>query len=337
MRLALRATTGGSERDSCRPRDIALIPPHGIQTFPNSLAMSIQRASQSLLAAVVPILITTARPAIAQGAVSPLEAGKSALAAGNADSAVSALRAGLKQNDGSSVYHFWLGQAYAKQAEHGNMISKARAVTNMKDEWERAVALDSNNYDAHRGLFDFAVGSPPLFGGGESRANRERDIMLRLRPYESSLLFARDDQRHARTAEAVALLRPITAQYPDSVAPQQLLIGVLEDAHDQDAAWRALDDAVRRFGKKPVFEFLLGRGAAISNTRVTEGTAALRRLIEAPAADASAYPAGAAHYRLGMILERAGHGDEARRLYQQALQLDARNDNFKAAFERLTP
>ena len=60
------------------------------------------------------------------------------------------------------------------------------------------------------------------------------------------------------------------------------------------------------------------------------------RVIALPASvTLSAFPIGAAHYRLGMLAERDGRIDEARHLYEQATELDPRNSTFKSALEHL--
>lgn len=57
------------------------------------------------------LVVAVSRPTAAQSDAQAFESGKTALTAGRVDSAISAFRLALRQNDTNSGYHFWLGQA----------------------------------------------------------------------------------------------------------------------------------------------------------------------------------------------------------------------------------
>ena len=73
-----------------------------------------------------------------------------------------------------------------------------------------------------------------------------------------------------------------------------------------------------------------GRTASISGQTLEKGEEALRAYIAAPLVSP---PVANAHYRLGMILERRGDKEGAKREYRTALELNPGYDEAKKALK----
>jgi tetratricopeptide (TPR) repeat protein len=73
----------------------------------------------------------------------------------------------LKPMDGS--YHLWLGRAYGEKADSIHSIKAFGLAKKVRDEFERAVQLDSENVDALSDLGEFYTAAPGLLAAARKR------------------------------------------------------------------------------------------------------------------------------------------------------------------------
>lgn len=69
-----------------------------------------------------------------------------------------------------SGYHLWLGRAYGEKADKIHSIKAYGLAKKVRDEFERAVQLDSANVDALSDLGEFYTAAPGIVGGGKKKA-----------------------------------------------------------------------------------------------------------------------------------------------------------------------
>lgn len=93
-----------------------------------------------------------------------------------------------------SGYHLWLGRAYGEKASRINSIKAYGLAKKVRDEFERAVQLDSGNVDALSDLGEFYTAAPGIVGGGKKKA---QDVAQSLEKYEPSEAY----QLEGRLAE----------------------------------------------------------------------------------------------------------------------------------------
>lgn len=262
-------------------------------------------------------------------------AGKAAFGKGDFEAASDAFGDAVKADDRNAEYHIWLGNAYAQHALRSGMITKARLAPRMRDEWMRGAALDPTNYDAHEHLYQFYTMAPGFLGGSAAKAAGEVTVMLRLNPYRAHLSLADLDFQAKRYVAAESRIQALAAAYPDSSAIPAALAVAQQNAQRYDEAWATLDSARVRFPNDANIEYAIGRGAALSGTRLDAGEAALEHLIAAPPSKFDAGHQASAHYRLGMIMSRKGDRAGARTQYVEAVRLDPRNTEAKTALDKL--
>lgn len=90
----------------------------------------------------------------------------------------------LGQQD--SGYHLWLGRAYGEKASSINSIKAYGLAKKVREEFERAVQLDSRNVDALSDLGEFYTAAPGIVGGGKKKA---QDVAQRLEQYEPAQAY----------------------------------------------------------------------------------------------------------------------------------------------------
>ncbi len=263
--------------------------------------------------------------------------GKVAFDKGDFGAAADAFGDAVKADGNNAEYHVWLGNAYAQDAIRSGMLTKMRLAPRMRDEWIRATVLAPNSYEPHEYLYQFYTQAPGLMGGSADKANAEVATMMRLNPYRTTLSLAERDVGAKRYAAGESRLRSMLASYPDSAMVPAMLAIAQQNAQQYDDSWATLDAAHTRFPDNVRISYAIGRGAALTGTRLDAGQAALEHVIATPEMLAKLDTVGQAgtHYRLGMILARKGDTDGARAQYAAATKISPKNQEAKQALEKL--
>ena len=95
----------------------------------------------------------------------------------------------LKPMDGS--YHLWLGRAYGEKADSIHSIKAYGLAKKVRDEFERAVQLDSENVDALSDLGEFYTAAPGIVGGGKKKGQNVAQTLERYAPAQAHQLKGR--------------------------------------------------------------------------------------------------------------------------------------------------
>ncbi len=164
-------------------------------------------------------------------------------------------------------------------------------------------------------------------------------VAARLRqraPYAAALLLGLAHSEAARWSEAGRAYREALRLEPDSAAPLHGLGFALQQEKRWAEASESWERALARDANDPVALYQLGRTAALSGERLERGEAALRAYLRAPARPGQPSH-GVAHWRLGIVLEKRGRRDEARREYEAASRLEPANAEIRAALLALAP
>src|SRR5207245_5019550 len=89
------------------------------------------------------------------------------------DRAIAACEKAVALAPGNSSYHLWLGRTYGEKADAASFFTAAGLAKKVRTEFERAVALDSNNVDARTDLAEFYLDAPGIVGGGQDKARAQ--------------------------------------------------------------------------------------------------------------------------------------------------------------------
>jgi tetratricopeptide (TPR) repeat protein len=200
----------------------------------------------------------------------------------------------------SSPYFRSLGDAYGLSAEKAGLFSKLGWARKCQAAYEQAVALDPEDVDARYSLFNYYRQAPSFVGGGLDKAR----------------------------AQALEI------QKRDNVRGTLAVVELSVAEHKFDEAFAALDDLRRHHPESLVASYQFGRAAAMSGQRLDEGAAALRQYLAATP-DEDQPPLWAAHWRLGLILEKTGDAPGARAEYAAALKLNPTQPQLVEAARRL--
>jgi tetratricopeptide (TPR) repeat protein len=251
---------------------------------------------------------------------------------GNVDRGIEWLERAVRLDPTSSEYHLHLAGAYGEKAVRANPVRQAMLARRTKSHLDEAVRLNPESIEARFGLVQFYTVAPGVMGGSKPRAREQAAEIQRRNPYRGTLATGLILESERDFARAEAEYRRAIRQYPDSTALYFRAALAAGNQEEYDRAIETLEELVRRRPDEVGALYQIGRASAISGQRLERGEAALRAYLRRPAASP---PPAAAHWRLGMILEKQGRRDQARAEYQAALRLDPQHREARAALRQL--
>ena len=233
-------------------------------------------------------------------------------------------------------YHYWLGSALGEQASTASKLKQPFLARRIKASFERAVQLDSMMVGPRLGLVDFYSIAPGVMGGSMEKAREQADALLRLNPMRGHLAYARLANRAKDVAGEERALRDAVDAAPDSLAAH-LNLGAFYRRHGRwEPAFATYDRLIAAIPSEPVGHALWGITAGQSGTNLERGERELDLYLASAPANASPITLSAVHFRLGQIYERTGRVEPAKRAYDEAVRLNARNAEARQARAALT-
>ena len=225
-----------------------------------------------------------------------------------------------KMNPKNAVYFDWLGRSYGRQAQRANMLKLPFLARKTKGAWETALALDPENLDVRENLIAYYTQAPGFAGGSKEKAREMAAEIRKRNAYRGGIAVANLCSAEKDEACLEREVSGLMAAYPDSTSLYVSLAALYANQKKFDKAWEVLDQRQKSKPNEPVILYQIGRTAALSGQQLDRGEQALKAYIAAPTERGPA--AANAHYRLGLVYEKKGAKDLARREYQIALELN---------------
>jgi tetratricopeptide (TPR) repeat protein len=259
--------------------------------------------------------------------------GKIALQQNDASKAVDWLEQAVELNPRSSEYYDWLGKAYGTQAEHASKLKQPFLARKTKAAWEKAMELDPKNIEARQDMIQYYLQAPGFVGGSKEKALATALEIKKLNPYRGAFVVVNVCTEMKDQACVETEIKSLISTYPDSSAAYSSLAAFYANAKQFEKAFAIVDGRLKAKPSDAAALYSFGRTASLSGQNLDRGEAALKAYIAAPLPNGPAV--ANAHYRLGMIAERRGAKDVARREYQTALSLNPNLQEVKKALAAL--
>ena len=236
-----------------------------------------------------------------------------------ADSAVSECEKAAANAPNDSDTQMWLGRAYGLKASHANPLVAFGYARKVAASFQRAVALDPNNFHAMNDLGEYYVSAPGIVGGGIDKA---QDLALKMRlrfPAQSHRLSALIAEKRGdlTTAESEFKAAADTAKTPEAYVD---LGHFYQRHHEPDKAVAPLQAAIDadRHRDAALVDAASILTAAHRSPDLAESV--LREYLTSPA-KSDAAPAFKVHVQLGNLLASRGDTAGAHDEYAAALAL----------------
>jgi len=223
----------------------------------------------------------------------------------------------MTKND--SENHMWLARAYGFKASHASPFSALSLAVKVHHEFERAVQLDPENFQAMSDLGEYYVAAPSLIGGGLDKAQTLAARMQPNFPAQSHRLLAlvAEKKKDSATAEAEYLAAVDSGKTPEAY----INLGDFYERQNQpDKMLDALRSAVAADWRKG--PPLVDAASTLTEAHNSPQLAiSLLRTYLASSAKTDGAPAFKVHLQLGGLLAQDGDTAGAHREYLAAVAL----------------
>src|SRR5271156_4353797 len=231
----------------------------------------------------------------------------------------------------NGLYHLWLGRIYGEKADHSVFLKAAGLAGKVRSEFERAVELSPNNWEARTDLAEFYLEAPGIIGGSKDKARAQAELIAPLNPGIAHWVKARIAERSKDNATAEQEYRAaITASQGGARAWLDLA-----GFYRRTSRFDEMEQALRSMQSSPVDHpaaFVDGGSMLLRTGRDYPLAIQLLRSYLASSNTVEEAPAFKAHYLLGELLEKQGDRPAAAEEYRAALSMA---ESFRPAQDAL--
>jgi len=236
--------------------------------------------------------------------------------------AESSCQKAVQLDPNNARYHVWLGRVYGEKASRASFLKAVGLAKQVREEFQRAVALNPNDVDARLDLAEFDVQAPGFVGGGIDKARQQAIAIGAISPAREHWVEARIAEKNKDMATAESEYRKVI-QLSNGEAEAWLN---LAQFLKRQKRFNEMEQAIVKTSQAPMpkLEVLVDAAQALMDAgrAYSFATQLLERYIQSGPVEQA--PAFKAHYLLGILLEKQGDTAGAAREYRSSLAL-ARN------------
>ena len=236
------------------------------------------------------------------------------------DWGISACERAVSLEPNNSLYHLWLARIYGEKADRSGFWSAAGMVKRVRSQFERAVELNLESWEARTDLAEFYMEAPGIVGGGKDKARAQADVLDKLNPAMAHWVRGRIAEKSNDTATAEREYRA------EIEASQGSARGWLDLAlfYRHEKRFAEMEQALGTMESRPAFDrpdsvmdganvlLRTGRNFPLA-VRLAKRYLSLATVEEGPTFKA--------HCILGELLEKQGERKDAAKEFRAALAL----------------
>jgi len=251
------------------------------------------------------------------------------------DAGIPACEKAIAVDPGSGLYHLWMGRIYGEKADHSGFLSAAGLAKKVRTEFERAVELSPENWEARTDLAEFYMEAPGIVGGGKDKALAQAEQLAKLNPAMAHWVQARLAEKNKDSAGAEKEYRAAIEASQGGARAWLNLAGFYRHTDRVDEMEQALRTMETR---PPDHSAALPDGAGMllkSGRDLPMATRLARRYLSSSDLIEEA-PAFKVHSLLGELLEKQGDRTAAAEQYRAALTLAHSYHRAEEGLKRVT-
>lgn len=236
------------------------------------------------------------------------------------DAGISACEKAVTLNPNNGLYHLWLGRVYGEKADRAGFLKAAGLAGKVRTEFERAVELSPNSWEARTDLAEFYLEAPGMVGGGKDKALAQAELLAPLNPAMAHWVKGRVAEKNKDNATAEKQFRAAIEASDGGARAWLNLAGFYRHLNQLDAMEQALHTMESRPVDHPA-SLADGAGMLLRTNRDTLLAIRLaRRYVALPNTEEEA-PVFKARTVLGELLEKQGDRAAAAEEYRAALAM----------------
>jgi len=234
-----------------------------------------------------------------------------------------------------SGYHDWLGKAYGRKAEQSIFLSAMSGARKTHHEFEIAVELDPQNFEAQRDLIRYEMNAPSVVSGGDDKAQKHIDGLEKIDPIQGMLSRGEFFATKKRMPEADAVFAKILEMHTDRVGVFFEVSDFYLDRANAQKMGEAIQGAEKIDPDDRRLKFYRGVFLVMKEKSPSEAEMLLKTYI-ATVPENSDLPSHASGREwLGKLYESQGRLSEAAEQYRLSLTLDPHNKAVEEDLKRV--
>jgi tetratricopeptide (TPR) repeat protein len=218
------------------------------------------------------------------------------------------------------LYHLWLGRIYGEKADRAGLLTAMGLAKKVRSEFERAVELSPNNWEARTDLAEFYLEAPAIVGGGKDKARAQAALLAPLNPAMAHWVTGRIAEKDKDFAAAEREYRAAIDASHGGARAWVNLAGLYRHLNRFDE----MEQALRSMESSPLDRpaaLVDGAGMLLRTGREYSMAINLLRLYISSSNTVEEAPVFKAHCMLGDLLEKQGDHKAAAEEYRAALAL----------------
>ena len=236
------------------------------------------------------------------------------------DAGISACEKATALEPNNGLYHLWLGRTYGEKADRAGFLKAAGLAGKVRTEFERAVQLAPNSWEARTDLAEFYLEAPGMVGGGKDKALAQVELLAPLNPAMAHWVKGRIAEKNKDNSAAEKEYRAAIDASQGGARAWLNLAGFYRHTNRLDDMQQALHTMESRPLDHPA-ALVDAAGMLLRTGRdAPMAIRLLRRYITLPNTVEEA-PVFKAHGLLGELLEKQGDRPAAAEEYRAALAM----------------
>lgn len=260
--------------------------------------------------------------------------GRISLMQKDADDAIDFLEKAVKEDETNSDYHNWLGLAYVEKLMTVSFFEKGILSGKALEHFRKAVKLDPQNVDARISLAQYYVTAPSIAGGSKQKAEEQIDTIMKYSPADGHFLKADIHAKEKEYGLAEEELKKCIEAQPEKTECYYTLGMIYRESERYTDAFEAFERVIETDPDDPDALYQIGKTAAVSGKNLERGIECLLSYLGRDAAPGTPGHDGA-YWRLGMIYEKQGNIEKARKSYERAIELNPNEKRYRKSIDAL--
>ena len=248
---------------------------------------------------------------------------------------VASLERAVQLAPNQSDYHDWLGKSYGRKAEESVLFSAMSWARKTHKEFETAVQLDPNNFEAQRDLIRFEMNAPGLVGGGDDKAQKHIEDLEKIDALQGQLARGEFFVTKKRMGEADGVFAKILESNSDRIGVYFEVADYYRDRANGEKMGQAIAAAEKIDPNDRRLKFYKGILFVVKGKNPIEAELMLKSYISTVPNHSDLPPHATAREWLGKLFESQGKFSEAADEYRKSLELDPHNKTVQEALKRV--
>jgi tetratricopeptide (TPR) repeat protein len=234
-----------------------------------------------------------------------------------------------------SEYRDWLAKGYGRRAEESMFLSAMSWARKSHREFEIAVELNPQNFEARRDLIRYEMNAPSMVGGGDDKALKHIDGLEKIDPIQGQLARGEFFATKKRMPEADAVFGKILESNSDRAGVYFEVSDYYRERPDAEKMGEAIDKAEHIDPDDRRLKFYKGVLLVMKGKSPSEAEMLLKSYMASVPDNSDLPPHAAALEWLGKLYESLGRFSEAAKEYRLSLSLDPHNKGVEEELKRV--